>query len=231
MKRIGIIGGMGPESTIDYYRELINAFKNEKGEMNYPEIVIFSINISQFLRLIKEKKYAEVTDFLLGKIELLKRAGVDFAAISANTPHLVFESLRERSPVPLISIVEATCEEASRKGLMRTGLLGTGFTMKATFYRDVFCKDGIEVIVPEEDDIEYIDQKLFSEIELGIFKDETRRSIEEIIGKMVREKNIDSIILGCTELPIILKEDSYSGIPVLNTTKIHVNEIVNYCLK
>lgn len=231
MKRIGIIGGMGPESTVDYYRAMIDAFKNEKGDMNYPEIIIFSINISQFLKLLREKKYDEVASFLLEKIEVLKKSGVEFAALSANTPHFLFDKLKEKSPIPLISIVEATCKEAKKRGLKRTGLFGTGFTMESTFYQDVFSREGIDVIVPDKEDKEFINHKLFSEIELGIFKDETRKSFEDIIGRMVNHNQIDSVILGCTELPIILKDEIYSGVHVLNTTRIHVNEIINYCLK
>lgn len=231
MKRIGIVGGMGPESTIDYYRELINGFKNEKGDMNYPEIIIFSINISQFLKLLKEKKYDEVEAFLSEKINLLKNAGAEFAAISANTPHLLFDRLKKRSTLPLISIVEATCRRALKQGLKRTGLLGTGFTMDSTFYQEVFAKNGIDVVVPDKDDKEYINNKLFSEIELGIFREETQEYLEQIIDRMVKQKKIDSVILGCTELPLILKDKNYSGVPVLNTTLIHVDEIINYCLK
>lgn len=230
MKRIGLIGGMGPESTVDYYKELIDAFKNDKGDMNYPEIVIFSINISQFLKLMKEKKYEEVAAFLAEKIGFLKKAEVDFAAITANTPHLLFEKIREKSDIPLISIVEATCDEALKMGLKRTGLLGTGMTMNATFYQDVFSRNEIEVIVPDLQDREFINYKLFSEIELGIFRDDTRESLEAIIEKMVRMNSIDSVILGCTEFPLILENDYYSGVPALNTTKIHVNEIVRQCL-
>lgn len=231
MKRIGIIGGMGPESTVDYYRELINAFKTGKGEMNYPEIIIFSINISQFLGLLRQKKYDEVTEFLLEKIKVLKNAGSEFAVLSANTPHFVFDRLNERSPVPLISIVEATCREALNNGLKRPGLLGTGFTMNTTFYSDVFARKGLEIVVPDQQDRDYIDHKLFTEIELGVFKDETTKAIEAIIDRMVKKSKVDSIILGCTELPLILRNGSYSGVPVLNTTRIHVKEIINYCLK
>ena len=231
MKRIGIVGGMGPESTIDYYRELINGFKNEKGDMNYPEIIIFSINISQFLKLLKEKKYDEVEAFLSEKINVLKNAGAEFAAISANAPHLLFDRLKKRSPLPLISIVEATCRKALKQGLKRTGLLGTGFTMDSTFYQEVFAKNGIDVVVPDKEDKEYINNKLFSEIELGIFREETQEYLEQIIDRMVKQKKIDSVILGCTELPLILKNKNYSGVPVLNTTIIHVDEIIKYCLK
>jgi aspartate racemase len=175
MKKIGVVGGLGPEATIDYYKELINAFKNESGDLNYPEIIIYSVNMSEFLGLMKAKKYDQVTAYLLEKIESLKQGGAEFAALSANTPHLLFDWLKERSPIPLISIAEATCDECIKRGLKRTGLFGTGFTMDASFFPDVFKRHSIDVIMPGKEEKELINYKLFSEIELVIFKDDTRR--------------------------------------------------------
>ena len=230
MKKIGIIGGLGPEATIDYYKEIINAFKNEKGDLNYPEIIIYSVNMSEFLSLMKEKKYDKVTTLLLEKIEGLKRAGAEFAVLSANTPHLLFDRIKEKCGIPMISIVEAACNESLKRGYKRTGLLGTGFTMEASFFTDIFKNQGIDVITPDKEDRDLINHRLFSEIELGIFKYDTRLMLVGIIEKMVQEQHIDSLILGCTEFPLILKESSYAGIPMLNTTKIHVDAIVKYCI-
>jgi aspartate racemase len=230
MKKIGLVGGLGPEATVDYYKELIGAFNNKGGEMVYPEIIIYSVNMSEFLKMFREKDYRNAITFLMEKLHSLKDAGSDFAAITANTPHLLFDDLKEQSPLPLVSIVEATLRETIKKGFKRPGLIGTGFTMNATFYQDVFKKQGIEVIVPEEEDKELINYKLFSEIELGIFSNETRDLLIGIIFKMVKINGIDSIILGCTEFPLLLPESSYAGIPVLNTTRIHVTEIIETCL-
>lgn len=229
MKRIGIVGGLGPEATIDYYQRIINAFKNGNSDLNYPEIIVYSVNMSEFIGLMRLKKYELATIYLLERIESLKMAGADFAVLSANTPHQLFDQLREKSTIPLISIVEATCDEAKTRGLKRAGLFGTEFTMEASFFSDVFKKQGIDVIMPDKHDKELINYKLFSEIELGIFKDETREILIGIIEKMVREQHIDSLILGCTEFPLILDKETYAGIPVLNTTKIHVESIVKYC--
>jgi aspartate racemase len=230
MKRIGIIGGLGPEGTIDYYKRIINMFNSQDSNLNYPEIIIYSVNISDFLQLMESKRYEQAVELMLEKLEALKRAGADFAAISANTPHLLFDRINDRSMIPLISIVEATCREALKTGSKRAGLLGTGFTMNSTFYADVFRKENIEIIIPEPDDRELVNYKLFSEIELGIFKEETRDMLIDIIAKMAQKQKIDSIILGCTEFPLILPDSAYAGIPVLNTTAIHVREIVDYCL-
>jgi aspartate racemase len=231
MKKIGLISGLGPEATVDYYKEIIKAFSVGNEDLNYPEIIIYCVNMSVFIGLMKQKEYGKASSYLLEKLEALKRAGADFAAISANTPHLLFDELEAKSPLSLISIVEATCREALKRNLKRPGLFGTEFTMNASFYADVFKKEGLEVIMPNHADKEVINQKLFSEIELGVFKDETRKLLIDIIGKMVEQQQIDSIILGCTEFPLILTEREYCGIPVLNTTQIHVNEIVEKCIE
>jgi aspartate racemase len=229
MKKIGLIGGMGPESTLDYYKEIINAFKNDEGILNYPEIIIYSVNLSEFLDLMKVKAYDQVVELLLAKLHALKKAGADFAAITANTPHLLFDRINSVSPLPLISIVEATCEAAKKMGFIRPGLFGTGFTMASTFYQEIFAKQNIIVVVPEEIERKMINEKLFTEIELGIFKDETRLMLINSMQKLANKEKIDSLILGCTEFPLILTEPEYAGIPMLNTTKIHVEAIVKAC--
>ena len=230
MKRIGIVGGLGPEATLDYYKEIINSFKDESDNFNYPEIIVYSVNMSEFLVFMNAKKYDEAVEYLLNKINALKSAGAEFAAISANTPHIVFDKLKERAPIPLVSIVEATCTEVIKKGLKHPGLFGTGFTMNASFYPDVFKKQGIEIILPSKEDKEIINNIVFKEIELGIIKNESRELLIGIIGKMVKERQIDSIILGCTEFPLILTQNTYSDIPVLDTTRIHVKAIIDFCL-
>jgi aspartate racemase len=230
MKKIGIIGGLGPEATVDYYNGIINSFKKKGSDLNYPEILIYSVNMSEFLGLMNSKEYEKVVTLLVQKIDSLKKAGADFVAMTANTPHLLFNEIEKRSELPMISIVEATCRYAKKSGLKNPALLGTGFTMREKFFQDVFNREGLTVEVPAIDDRDWIHNKLFTEIELGIFKDETRNGLERIIGKMKNENAVDSVILGCTELPLILKEKFYSGIPALNTTQIHVNEIVNYCM-
>lgn len=231
MKTIGIIGGLGPEATVEYYNGIINAFKSDKGDLVYPEIIIYSVNMAEFIGYMRDKKYDLAVDQVVAKAESLKNAGAEFIAITANTPHMLFDQINARSPLPLISIVEATREECLKRGLMKTGLMGTGFTMNATFYQDVFKKSGIEVVLPSDEDKKIINEKLFSEIELGIYKDETRQLLIEIISRMVREHGIDSMILGCTELPLILPESYYAGIPMLNTTMIHVDAIVSLARK
>nr|HOO47642.1 amino acid racemase [Deltaproteobacteria bacterium] len=144
MKKIGILGGLGPESTHDYYRGIIRAVREDHPEHIYPEIVIYSADLNGFIRLMDSGNLSAVTDFLTEKIAALARSGADFAAIASNTPHVVFDEVRERSPIPLISIVEETCREAYKMGMKKTGLLGTGFTMEQDFYIRPFAEKGIK---------------------------------------------------------------------------------------
>jgi aspartate racemase len=232
MKHIGIIGGLGPEATVDYYKEIIGEFKkmNVKGELNYPDIIIYSVNLSEFMSFLENKDYPSASGYIAEKINKLKDAGADFAAISANTPHLLFKEIKNQTKLPIIDMIEAVSEEAQRKNLKTCGLIGTKFTMNATFYQHAFNQHNIKVIVPDTEDIEQINNKLFTELELGIFKESTKKELLSFIEKMIKKHYIDSLILGCTEFPIMFPDDSYLGIPFLNTTRIHVKKIVHECI-
>lgn len=229
MNKIGLIGGMGPESTVEYYQGIIDKFKAESDDLNYPDIIIYSVNLSRFIGLVNSGDERGAVDYLSEKLKKVEKAGPDFIALTANTPHLFFDELQSRVDVPMLSIVDATASEARRLKLKNCGLLGTGITMNNSFFSDVFKKSGMEITVPGETQRKYLNTKLFSEIELGIFKNETRDGILQIIDEMKQTNGIDGVIMGCTELPLILPDDEYYGIPVLNTTKIHINEIVRCC--
>jgi len=229
MKKIGLIGGIGPESTLDYYRRTVDAFRASTTEPDYPEIVIYSANLTELMAILKTGDMAKLSDYLVEKMQALHRAGADFAAIGSNTPHVVFEEVAARSPIPLVSIVEATRQKAAGLGLKRLGLMGTLFTMQSDFYPRAFAASGMSVVVPSAESQQLIQERLFSEIELGIIKDSTREELLAIARRMVDRDAIEGIILGCTELPLILDQESYDGIPFLNTTAIHVESIVEYC--
>ena len=174
------------------------------------------------------------TELLLGQIvdtnsswigERLARAGADFGALAANTPHIVFDQLRARSPIPLISIVEATCDRARELGLKRVTLFGTRFTMQAGFYPEVFAGSGIDLVIPGQADQDYIHEKYMDELLQNIFLPETRQGLLAIVDRMKARDGIDGLILGGTELPLILR-GAESDIPFLDTTRIHVDRIV-----
>ncbi len=226
MKQIGIIGGLGPESTVDYYKRIIDAFRAE-GSLAAPEMIICSVNMEEVLGLVARREWDSLVYLLVAKVKALQRAGADFAVISANTPHIVFDQVMAKSPIPLLSIVTATLNKTKELRLKKVGLLGTKFTMHTNFFAQPFLAQGITVVVPSADDQDYIHDKLMTEIERGIISDETRKGLLSIIERMVAEDGIDGIILGCTELPLILDKSEF-GIPFLNTTAIHVESIVDY---
>ena len=230
MKTIGIIGGLGPESTVDYYKEIIAAFHARYDEMVYPEIIIYSVNIDEFVKFVETENWQGLSEWLLEKISSIHRAGAQFAVIASNTPHIVFDEIKSKSPIPLLSIVEETCNKAQEMDLKNVGLMGTKLTMEADFYKKPFVSKGMSVVVPSEEEQQLIHHKLFSEIELGIFKDPTREELLAIAKRMVDEEGVDALILGCTELPLILTESKY-GIPFLNTTAIHCESIIKHCLQ
>lgn len=224
MTSVGIVGGLGPESTIDYYRRILEAWKRHDPS-SAPSIVIDSLDVQRGLRLV-ERDRAGLTEYLLGSLRRLAGAGVDFAALTANTPHLVFDELAARSPVPLISIVETCAEDAERLGLQRLALLGTRFTMEAPFYPEVCALRGIDVVAPDAADRAWIHERYITELLEGEFRDETRERVVSIVGRLKAEKDIDGVILGGTELPLLLPGPSVAGVPALDTTALHVAAIV-----
>ena len=229
MKNIGIIGGIGPESTADYYKEIISVFNTKYADIAYPEIIIYSANLNELMEFVNAKQWQRLSEWLLEKITCLHRAGADFAAIASNTPHIVFDEIKSKSPIPLLSIVESTCAKVQDMELKNIGLMGTRLTMEANFYKKPFISKEISVVVPLEEEQQFIHHKLFSEIELGIFKESTKNQLLAIAKRMVEQDEIDSLILGCTELPLILTESKF-GIPFLNTTAIHCESIITHCI-
>jgi aspartate racemase len=230
MKKIGIIGGIGPESTIDYYKMIIGAFHDTHTESGYPEIIIYSADLSFLMRILESGNWEKLTEWLLDKVVAVHRAGAEFAVIGSNTPHMVFEKVRSRSPIPMLSIIDETRKVAQKNGFKRFGLLGTRFAMESDLYKKPFEVNGMSVVVPERADRERIHHRLFSEIELGIIKDSTRAELLTIVKKLIDTHSIEALILGCTELPLLLDKDEF-GIPFLNTTAIHAQSIVNFCVR
>ena len=226
MKTVGIIGGIGPESTIEYYRLIIAGYRERQTDGSYPSIIINSVDLTKLVRWVGANELDAFTDFLVGEIERLARAGVDFGALASNTPHIVFDQIRERSPIPLISIVESTRDAAQALGLKRVGLFGTSFTMQGRFYPDAFSKAGMTIVVPAEDEQAYIHEKYMKDLLNGILLPETRERLLAIVDRMKERDGIEGLILGGTELPLILRDTEHNGIPFLDTTKIHVERIV-----
>jgi aspartate racemase len=224
MTSVGLVGGLGPPSTIDYYRRILDEYAKVDATAS-PSIVIDSLDVQRGLRLVANDHPALI-EYLMESLERLTRAGVDFIAITANTAHIVFDALAKRSQVPLISIVETCADEAERMGVKRPLLLGTRFTMEAPFYPNVFARRGMQIVAPDAEERLKIHERYVGELLKGDFRDETRAQIIAIVERLRRDERVDSVILGGTELPLLLETDRVGGLPTLDTTALHVAAIV-----
>jgi len=231
VKTLGIVGGLGPESTIDYYRLIIARYREHIGGRGYPRLVIVSLDVDHGIDLLNAGQLEQLAEYMLGGIRQLVAAGADFGLIAANSPHIVFDSVCAASPVPLISIVEATCDEVQRHGLTKVALLGTRFTMSGRFYQDVFEKRGMALVAPSEEEQAVIHEKYIHELLVGNFQPATREFIEQTIVDLKEREAVQGIVLAGTELPLILRADSIAGLPLFDTTQIHVKAAVAQLLE
>ncbi|MFL5431385.1 MAG: aspartate/glutamate racemase family protein [Myxococcales bacterium] len=225
MATVGLVGGLGPESTIDYYRRVIQVWQRHDPK-SFPSLVIDSLDVQRGLALVASDRKG-LAEYLFGSVRRLAGAGVDFVAMSANTAHIVFDELAARSPVPMLSIVEVCADEAKRRGLARLGLLGTRFTMEAAFYPSVFSRRGMEIVTPGAAERTAVHDRYVGELLKGDFRDETRQWIIALIARLRDDERVDGIILGGTELPLLLREETIAGLPTLDTTALHVTAIVD----
>jgi aspartate racemase len=226
VKTIGIIGGIGPESTIEYYRLIIAAYLERIPDGSYPSMIINSIDLKKLMSMAEANARDQMAEFLGTEIQKLARAGAECGLVAANTPHMVFDEIRRQSPIPLISIVEATCAQAKAMGLKKLGLFGARFTMQARFYPDVFSREGIALAVPEEHNQAFIHHIYLNELVKGVIRPETRERLFTIADRLKEREGIQGLILGGTELSLILRDATVHDIPVLDTTRIHAKAIV-----
>ena len=230
MKVLGLIGGTGPESTIDYYRLLVAKYR-EQADGHSPPVIITSIDLKQMIGLMNAGELDAVANYLSAEFERLHKAGADFAALTANTPHIVFDELQRRAPLPLISIVEAACEEVRARRMSTVGLFGTRFTMEAPFYPDVFSRAGVKLVTPSAQEQYYIHEIYLGQLLKDVFLPATRLQLLEIADEMKRRDNIEGLILGGTELPLLLRDEEHNGLPLLDTTRMHVDKLVAEMLR
>ena len=223
-RHLGIVGGLGPESTIDYYRRILEQWKRDDPSSS-PSIIIDSLDVDRALRLVEHDRPALI-EYLAASLKRLAAAGADFAAMAANTPHVVFDELVDRSTIPMVSIVEACADEAKRRDLRRLGLLGTRFTMEGSFYPSAFSRRGIAVVSPNNDERTWIHDRYVGQLLKGDFREETRDGVTSVIRRLRGEEKIDGVILGGTELTLLLADPIVEGIPTLDTTALHVDAIV-----
>ncbi len=226
-RTIGMIGGIAPASTVDYYNRIISRFQERTGQREYPSIIINSINMTHMMNLIVNEHQEELVDFLSEEIFVLEKAGAKVIFLASNTPHLVYDALVERVKTKMVSIVESTKAYALAKGYTRLGLFGTMTTMESDFFQDGFESAGMEIITPMPDERKYIHKIYMEELVRGRFLPETKSRLLSIATRMYNEGQIHGLILGGTELPLILKTSDMEDIELLNTTKIHVERILD----
>jgi aspartate racemase len=226
MKSIGLVGGMTPESTKVYYELLIQGARQPDGDpLRNPEILIYSLNLTELVQIQRGGERRAVVSYLAGFLERLRIAGAEVGALTANTPHAYLDEIRAETSLPLVSIVSATRDAACDLGLERALLLGTRTTIEAEMYPREFADAGIEVVLPGEDDREFLDHTIYGELAVGRVRPEVRQRLHDICTRHIENDGIDSVILGCTELPLVISSDDLS-VQVLDTTTIHAQAIL-----
>jgi aspartate racemase len=225
MKKIGLVGGLGPESTLDYYRNIIAAFRETYDRTGFPEMVIDSLDLRNFTALVEAGKWESIIQLISIRCEILRRCGAEIGAMASNTPHAVFDAIQAKTDLPLVSIVTATCDHARTLNVRSLCLLGTRFTMTSDYYQDEFDKYGIRLTTPEPEEIARIQHILFGEIELGIIRDGSRKELLAVIERIRKAAGVEGVILGCTELPLILSQENMK-IHCINPSRIHVDALV-----
>ena len=227
-KRIGILGGMSPESTAEYYRHITHAYTDRFGDFSFPEIIIYSVNFQPYVDWPKEDRWDLVAEGLSQAAQSLEAAGADFIVIATNTMHLVFDQVQANVNIPMLSLLDAVGETILARGLKTVGLLGTRFTMEKTFYHQALARKGISVLVPEADQRTYVDNVIYNELTAGQIKDDSRSGLVTIINRLA-ERGAEGVVLGCTEIPLLVGEDDVE-VPLLDTTAIHAEAALDYAL-
>lgn len=230
MKKIGLVGGIGPASTLDYYKGIIEHYRARTNAQSYPHIVIDSLDLTEMYNLVASKQYVPFTDKLVSSIHNLALGGAEFAAMAANTAHIVYNEVKARSPLPLISIVEETCQAAKANKCKSVIVLGTAFTMSSGLFTEAFEKYGITAHVPSNEEQNAIHNIIFPNLQESIVLPEEKETMLRISRRLVHAHNADAVILGCTELPLIIKEGELDAL-LIDTTQVHISAIVDYMLQ
>ncbi|MFU0842476.1 MAG: Aspartate racemase [Burkholderia sp.] len=227
LRKLGLIGGIGPESTVPYYYGIVYGVQKKLNRHFFPTLAIESINVYDVMGMANKRDYDRLTGYLLNGLDNLVAAKCEAIALTGNTPHVVLDRLQAECPVPIISIVQTACDEAKRRGYKRVVLLGTYATMDADFFRKPFVEAGIDIVVPKEEDKKLIQQRIGSELELGVVKDSTRAEISGIAEKLMKDSGAQGVVLGCTELPMLYK-DVKAPFPTLDIMALHIQALIDF---
>ncbi len=225
MKKLGLVGGTGPESTLVYYKEINRLIHEKTGGQAFPEIAVESVDLYKALGYVECEKYEELGAYLSNAVQNLVNGGAKVVALTAGTMHVVYDELKDKVAMPFISIPESVCETAVQRGYRKIGLLGTIFTMRKDFFKTPFANRGIEIVIPSEEEMTLINERIAKELECGIVKDSTRAELVSIITRMRDQDGIEAVILGCTELPLILNAENCPT-DCLDIMQIHISRLV-----
>ena len=229
MRKIGLVGGTGPESTLMYYKELNSRIDALTEGSAMPDAAIESVNFRKAWGFVERGEYDKLTDYLSEKVECLKAGGAEIISLSAVTMHIVFGQIEAKTNTQLISIPKAVRDEAVAREFKCVGLLGTIFTMEQDYMKKDLEDAGIRVVVPQKDERELIAKRILEELEVGIVKESTLKEFTAIIERMKREDGIEAVILGCTELPLLLNKDN-CPVYCLDSVEIHLNKLVELAM-
>ena len=227
MKKIGLMGGLGPASTVDYYMELENMTLQKFGPGHYPRIVIDSVDLGEHTEYFNRGDFKTIGDMIYESLLTLSNAGCEVAAVTANTEHIAWDYVKDRLPLPTLSIVDTTIEECKRCGYDKVVVFGTAWTLKSGLYAKAFLNAGITPVVPDERDIEILGNLIYPNLENGVVIPEDKVKMIELAEKYINTYNADALLLGCTEIPLMIKPGDVS-VPVVDTTKVHVKAVFHY---
>jgi aspartate racemase len=227
MKTIGLIGGMSWESTLIYYK-IINQYTNKLlGNQNNAKSILYTVNFEEIEKLQHQNRWREAGNILKNAGIALERGGADFIILCTNTMHKLLPEIQESIKIPFLHIAEATVKEIKSKNIKKVGLLGTKFTMEESFYKNILIDSGIDVITPNRNDRDLIHKIIYNELCLGLSKSSSKKVFIDIINKM---ENIEGVILGCTEIGILINQNDFKNILLFDTTEIHAKKAVEYAL-
>jgi aspartate racemase len=228
-KKIGILGGLSPESTSTYYEYITREYTERYGHYGYPEIIIYSVNFQEFVDWQSQDRWDLAADKMIEAFRRLEKAGADFGLIASNTMHIVFGKVQREISIPLINIIEATAEAIKEEGAKKVGLLGTLFTMNKDFYKAGLETRGITTLVPDRKGQEFVNSVIYEELTRGLIKPKSKEGYIKVVKKL-KEKGAEGIVLGCTEIPLLIKEED-CGVRLYDTTIIHAEKALKYAIR
>ena len=229
LKTIGLIGGMSWESTVTYYKIINETVKEKLGGLHSAKCILYSVDFQEIEECQANGNWEKSGEILGEAAYNLEKAGADFIVICTNTMHKVVNQIKEKISIPILHIAEMTAEKILEKGLKNIALLGTKYTMEQDFYKSKLIEKGINVIIPDKNDIEIINEVIYDELCLGTINSNSKKKFLEIVDKL-RSKGAEGIILGCTEIGLLIKNED-TDVPLFDTAVIHAEEAAIYSIK